>query len=44
MTEIMLRDAGAAHGLDYVILRISTSPVPTPPCASGNPLKARPTT
>ena len=29
MSEIMLHDAGKAHGLRFVICAISTSPVPT---------------
>jgi UDP-glucose 4-epimerase len=43
MTEIMLRDAATAHGLDYVILRYFNVAGADPPCAQGNPPKARPT-
>jgi|SRR5229473_3301202 len=43
MTEIMLRDAAIAHGLDYVILRYFNVAGPTPPCARGNRQEARPT-
>ena len=42
MTEIMLRDAGAAHGLAHVILRYFNVAGADPSCAPGNRPKARP--
>jgi hypothetical protein len=42
MTEIMLRDAGSAHGLDYVILRYFNVAGVDHLCARGNRPEARP--
>ena len=39
MTEVMLRDTAAAHGLNHVICGISTSPAPILTNARGNRLQ-----